>query len=452
MIDKTGKTQDLANTPIAKLLTQYSLPAIFSMVIISLYHVIAGIFVGQGLGPLAITGLAITFPVFNLVNAFCLLGAAGSAVLCSIEMGRNNLEQTHVVLAQATLIASVNSVLISVIFYIFLDPILIIFGATEASLPYARDYTIVFLIGQPIFFLSITFNHILRASGYPVKALITSLIGMPINIILTPIFIYILDWGMIGVSLAMVIGQSISFIWPFYHFMRKKHLVHFKLAAFKPRIALCNTMLYMGLPPFFVNVCGCLSVIVVNQYAISYGGDLAVAAYGILNRLAMMFGMTVVGLTQGMQPIIGYAFGAKNFSRMQQTLRLGYIVASIMTTFAWLAFQFFSYELSALFTTDKELLEVTANCLRGCTLIFFVVGWQIVISIFFQSVGMAATSSFLSLARQMLCLIPCVMILPHFFGLDGIWYSLPSSDLLATIITAMVLLRTKKHFQTKEQN
>ncbi len=433
------KTKALACAPVGRLLLTYSLPAIVGMTIASMYNIIAGIFIGHGVGPLAISGLAVNFPLFNLVMALCMMVAVGGATLCSIELGRKNEERAGQVLGQVVLMNSVISVITGLLLYIFVDPILTLFGASDATRPYARDYIVVLLAGLPIGFLMLGLNNIMRASGHPTKAMCTALVSVAVNIVLAPLFIFSFRWGMSGAALATVLGQIASCGWLLLHFFGKSSVVRFRAGIFRFRPALCREILAVGLPPFLMNACACLVVIIINQSLNYYGGDLAIGAYGILNRLVMLFGMVVMGLTQGMQPIVGYNFGAGRFERVRRTLWLGMGAGTAITTLGWTAFQFAPELLAGMFTDHAELLELSANALRSCSVVFFIVGWQIVVSAYFQAIGMVPVASFLSLSRQMLFLIPCLLLLPRWFGLNGVWYSMPVADLAATIVTGAIL-------------
>ena len=437
------RTRALANAPISRLLPAYSLPAIIGMTITSLYNIIAGIFIGHGVGPLAISGLAVNFPLFNLIMALCMMVAVGGATVCSIELGRKNEERAGQVLGQVVIMNAVVSVAAGLAFYAFIEPILTLFGASDATRPYARDYIVVLLAGLPIGFLMLGLNNVMRASGHPAKAMCTALVSVAVNIVLAPLFIFSFRWGMRGAALATVLGQTASCGWLLLHFFGGSSPVRFRAGIFRFRPALCREILAVGLPPFFMNACACLVVIVINRSLSRYGGDLAIGAYGILNRLVMLFGMVVMGLTQGMQPIIGYNFGAGRPDRVRRTLWLGMGAGAAITSLGWLAFQFAPDPLARMFTEHPDLLELSAHALRACTAVFFIVGWQIVVSAYFQAIGLVSVASFLSLSRQMLFLIPCLLLLPRWFGLDGVWYSLPAADMAATVVTAVILCRVE---------
>ena len=433
------KTKELAGAPIGRLLLKYSLPAIVGMTITSMYNVIAGIFIGHGVGHQAISGLAVNFPLFNLVMALCMMVAVGGATLCSIELGRKNEERAEQVLGQVVLMNFVLSIVAGLLLYIFIDPILTLFGASDDTRPYARDYIVVLLAASPVGFLMLGLNNIARASGYPAKAMGTALVSVAVNIVLAPLFIFSFHWGMRGAALATVMGQIASCCWLVLHFSRKSSMVRFRPGIFRFQPALCREILAVGLPPFFMNACACLVVIIINQSLKHYGGDLAIGAYGILNRLIMLFGMVVIGLTQGMQPIIGYNFGAGRMDRVHRTLFLGMGTGMIITTAGWRSFQFTPGVLVSMFTDYPELQNLSVSALRACTAVFFIVGWQIVVSAYFQAIGLVSVASFLSLSRQMLFLIPCLLLLPRWLGLNGVWFSLPAADTAATVVTAVIL-------------
>lgn len=430
--------------PIGKLLVQFSLPAIVSMIIVSLYNIISSIFIGQGVGPLAIAGLAVTFPFMNLVFSIMMMVAIGGATVCSIALGQKDLERAHKVLGHNVVLSLLFAVGFSIICLIFIDPLLFLFGASDATITYAREYMEVILISAPIGNLMVALNHFMRASGYPARSMWLSLISVGVNIILTPIFIYWFHWGIRGAAIATVVSQAVSLAGMIVHYLNKNSTVQFKRGIFKLEMPIVKSMLSVGMAPFLMNFCACIVVLVINVSLRTYGGDLSIGAYGVANRLLMLFAMIVIGLTQGMQPIIGYNFGARCMDRVRQTVVYGLVVAIAVSICGFLAFQLFADELARLFTTDAVLIDMASNALRLTSIMFFMVGPQIVITSLFQSMGKAPIAIFLSLSRQLVFLIPGLIILPLFLGLNGVWLSLPLADTLALIIAVLILLKAAR--------
>lgn len=429
----------LGTERIGKLLLQYSIPAIIGMTLTSIYNIIDSIFIGHGVGPMAIAGLAISFPLMNLVIAFCTLVSAGGSALASIRLGQKDGEGATEILSHTLMLCITNSVFFGVLSLIFLDEILIFFGASADTLPYARSFMEVILLGTPISYTMIGLNNIMRATGYPKKAMLTSMVTVLANIILAPIFIFQFGWGMQGAAMATVISQFIGMVWVVSHFMKKDSTVHFEGVVWKMRARIVKSIFAIGMSPFLMNVCACVIVVIINNSLQDHGGDMAIGAYGIINRLLTLYVMIVLGLTMGMQPIIGYNFGAQKLDRVKQTLRLGIISGVVITSSGFLICELFPHTVSSLFTDSNELIVIASEGVRLAVLMFPLVGAQIVIGNFFQSIGKAKVSIFLSLTRQLLYLLPCLLLFPQWWGLKGVWISMPVSDVLA-FATAVVSL------------
>lgn len=442
----------LETEPIWKLLLDYSLPAIVSMVIVSLYNIFSSIFIGHGVGALAISGLAVTFPFMNLVLAVCMMVAIGGATVCSIELGAKRFDRAAQVLGHNVVLSLIFAIVFAALSLLFLDPILILFGASEETLPYARDYMEVILWGAPIGNLMIALSHLMRASGSPTKSMLVQLLSVGSNIALTPLFIFVFGWGIKGAGIATVLSQLIALCMLLPHFFNKSRPVHFQKGIFKLNASVSKSLLSVGLAPFLMNLCACLIVVVINVGLKKYGGDLAIGAYGIVNRLLMLFAMTIFGISQGMQPLIGYNFGACRLDRVYATLKYGIIAATAVTATGCLASQLFPALLANCFTDHPDLIALSVNGLRICTAAFFLVGSQIVITGFFQSMGRASIAIFLSLSRQLLFLLPGLLLLPQFFGLDGIWMSLPIADVVAALVSISILRYTLRNPPTRYKN
>ena len=435
-------SQVLETKPVGKLLLQYSIPAIIGMTVTSLYNIIDSVFIGHGVGPLAISGLAITFPLMNLIIAFSTLVGIGGATISSIYLGQKDTEKTNSVLGNVLLLCMINGFCFGGLTLIFLDPILHFFGASPATLPYARDFMQVILM-----------NNVMRATGYPKKAMLSSLLTVFANIILAPIFIFHLDWGIRGAALATVISQSIGLIWIVSHYLNKNTTIRFKPGIFKLRGRIIMSIFSIGMSPFLMNVCASSVVIILNNSFMRYGGDLAIGAYGIVNRVLTLFIMIEIGVTQGMQPVIGFNYGALLFDRVRKTLRYALIAGFSIMTFGFLLSQLFPSAIVGMFTDNHELMELSKFGLRVTCLMFPLAGCQIIITNFFQSIGKAKVSIFLSLSRQLLFLIPFLLILPRFWGITGVWSSMPMADFISfmtTIGTFMYFVRKGLLFKTNK--
>lgn len=433
----------LGTQPIGRLLVKYSIPAIIASVVTSLYNIIDSIFIGRGVGAMAIAGLAITFPLMNLVVAFCMLIAVGGATISSIFMGQKNIARASEVINNVLTLCLIHALVFGGVTYIFLDDILILFGATPETLPYAREFMQVILIGTPIAYVFIGLNNLMRATGYPAKAMVSALLSVAVNIALCPIFIFVLGWGIKGAALATVCGQFAAFVWVLCHFLSKKSYIHFRRERSWLSLSIMKRIYAIGMSPFLMNVCACVVVVFLNRALLDCAGDdgnLAVGAYGILNRTTMFFVMIVFGVTQGMQPILGFNYGAARWDRVKLTLRKGMTIGVCITTVGWIVTELFPDKISELFTVDRQLIEIARSGFRIYFICFPVVGCQIVITNFFQSVGKPALSIFLSLTRQLLFLIPLLLILPGFFGIDGVWGSMATADFLSFVVAVITLV------------
>ena len=433
-------THLLETKPVGKLLVQYSVPAIVGMTVTSLYNIIDSIFIGHGVGPLAISGLAITFPLMNLVIAFCTLFGIGGATISSIYLGQKDVGKATGVLGNVLVLCVVFGVLFGGLAHLFLEPILRFFGASDDTLPYAYDFMSVLLYGNPLSFTFIGLNHLMRATGYPKKAMLTSLLTVGVNVVLAPIFIFHFGWGIKGAAIATLVSQFCGFLWILNHFLDKRNTVHFRRGTFRLRQRIVSAIVSIGMSPFLMNVCSCVIVVLLNTSFQRYGGDYAIGAYGIVNRVVMLFVMIELGLTQGMQPIIGYNYGARRQDRVLQALRLATIAGVSIMTFGFLMGELCPGILVSLFTDHAELTELAKTGMRITCVLYPLVGAQIIITNFFQSIGMAKVSIFLALSRQLLFLIPSLLIMPHFFGIEGVWASMPVADAVSVVVTVFTML------------
>ena len=444
-MSQKGNAMELGTQPVGKLLMQYAIPAIIAMTASSLYNIVDSIFIGQGVGPLAISGLAVTFPFMNLGAAFGAMVGVGASTLISVKLGQRDYGTAQLVLGNVVTLNTIIGIVYTIVCLMFLDPILYFFGASADTIVYARDFMEVILLGNIFTHMYLGLNAVLRASGHPQKAMYATINTVVINTILAPIFIYGFEWGIRGAAIATVIAQIVSLIWQFKILTDKNELLHLRRGIYHLQSKIVKNMIAIGLSPFCMNVASCFIVIFINQGLKEYDGDLAIGAYGIVNRLMFICVMIVMGITQGMQPIAGYNYGAQQYHRVNEVLKLAIWGATAVTTFTFLVGELIPELTVSIFTTDEGLISRAAEGFRIAVLVFPIVGFQMVTSNFFQSIGMANKAIFLSLTRQLLFLLPCLIILPTFIGATGIWWSMPASDLAASIVAAILLY---KQFQT----
>ena len=438
----------LGTESIGKLLMQYAVPAIIAMTASSLYNMVDSIFIGHGVGTMALSALALTFPLMNLGAAFGALVGVGAATLISVKLGQKDYDTAQRVLGNVFVLNILLGLAFTVIVFPFLNPILYFFGGSDETVEYARQFMEIILLGNVVTHLYLGLNAVLRASGHPKQAMYATIATVAINTILAPIFIFMFDWGIRGAAIATVSAQVIALLWQLKQFNNANELLHFRRGIFRLKRKIVFDSLAIGMSPFLMNLAACLIVILINQGLKKYGGDLAIGAFGIVNRLVFIVVMIVMGLNQGMQPIAGYNFGAKLYDRVNKALKLTIIYATCVTTFGFLVGMLAPNLVVGIFTSDAELTELSATGLRITVMFFPIIGFQMVTSNFFQSIGMAGKAIFLSLTRQMLILLPCLLILPHFFGVAGVWYSMPVSDLLASLIALVMLVYQFRKFKT----
>ena len=441
---------ELGTVRISKLLRQYALPAIVAMTAVSLYHMIDSVFIGRGVGALAISGLAITFPFMNISAAFGTLVGIGASTLISVKLGQKDYASAKKVLGNMMVLNIVISIVFTIISLIFLDPILYFFGASEQTISYAREFMIVILLGNVVTHLYFGLNNVLRSSGHPKTAMMLTIMTVVLNTLLDPIFIFVFKWGIQGAALATVLSQLIALVWQMRIFRNKNALLYLHKGLLQVDFRLAKDMFAIGLAPFLMNVASCFIVILFNNELRIYSGDLAIGAFGIVNRYSFMFVMIVMGLNQGMQPIVGYNYGAGKNKRVLEALRLTVIFATIVTTTSFIIGECIPGLVASAFTSDRELIDLSVYGMRITVLLFPLIGAQIVIATFFQSLGMARKSIFLSLIRQVFVLIPCLLILPKFFALRGVWASGPVSDLVACIASTTLIINQIKKLKSEQ--
>ena len=437
---------ELGTEKIGKLLKQYALPAIIAQTASSLYNMVDSIFIGQGVGPLAISGLAVTFPLMNLSTAFGTLVGAGAATMLSVLLGQKNYKAANKVLGNVVSLNIIIGLIFMAVALIFIDPILYFFGASGNTLPYAKEYMKIILYGNIITHLYFGLNAAMRSSGSPKKAMGLTIFTVIFNTILDPIFIFVFDMGIAGAAWATVLAQTIAMLVVLHHFSDKSRPFHFEKGIVSLDMRVAKDSLAIGMGPFLMNSAACLVTLFINQQLREYSGDLGIGAYGITNRFGFMFIMICMGLNQGMQPIAGYNYGARQYSRVKEVFWKTARLAVLVTTICFVIGVFFPQLAVGIFTRDPELSSLSSRALRITMLVFPIVGFQMISTNFFQSLGMVKKSVILSLSRQILFLLPLLYALPKWYGADGVWASFPISDVLATLLSIYMLGRLFRKF------
>ena len=434
-----SNTLELGTKPVGPLLMQYALPAIIAMTASSLYNIIDRVVIGQVVGPMAISGLAITFPFMNLSGAFGAAVGVGASTAISVKLGQHDYHTAVNLLGNTVTLNLIVGFALAVICLWLLDPILYFFGASEQTIPYARDFMQVIMAGTMITHMYFGMNAALRAAGKPRQAMYATIFTVVMNIILVLVFIMWLGWGIRGAALATIISQATAMIYQLKLFTNKKEILHFKRGIYRLKSTLVKNIVGIGISPFLMNACACIIVIFMNNQFVKYGGDLTVGSYGIANAIGTMFVMFIMGVNQGMQPIAGYNYGSQQIDRLMEVLKLSIITATCIMTVGWLIAMFLPYYCARMFTTDTTLIATPIHAIRINMLLFPIIGFQMVVTNFFQCIGKVQISICLSLSRQLLFLLPLLAILPLFWGVDGVWYSLPASDLTAAIVAAIIM-------------
>ena len=433
---------ELGTKSIKALLRQYAVPGIIAMTASSLYNMVDSIFIGHipGSGPLAISGLAVTFPLMNISAALGTLVGVGAATMISVLLGQKNYEVAGKVLSNEVTLNTIVGLLFTVVTMIFMDPILLFFGASENTLPFARDYMMIIAAGNVITHLYFGLNSVIRSSGNPNLAMGLTLFTVISNAILDPVFIYILGMGIRGAAVATVLCQTLALAYTLWYFLDQKRFLHLnKKHIFQLDWRIAKDSLAIGMGPFLMNLASCIVVLFINNQLLKYGGDLAIGAYGIVNRISFLFAMVVVGFNHGMQPIAGYNYGARLYSRVREVYIRTAMWATIVVTVGFIVSEFFPGPAVSLFTNDPQLKSLATKGLRMMNIVFPIVGFQMVTTNLFQCLGMVSKSIFLSLTRQLLFLVPCVYFLPAALGSEiGVWYSFPISDFLSSVLTAIL--------------
>ncbi len=448
----TNQFNVLAEKPVGKLLIQYAIPAIVAMAASSVYNIIDGIFIGQGVGPEAIMGLALTSPIMSLTAAFGAMVGVGAATLMSVKLGQKDYATAQKILGNVVIMNLSMGILLGLILLCFIDPILRFFGASDVTLPYARSFMTIILCGNVVTHLYLGLNAMLRSTNRPQKAMFATFGTVVLNCVFCPIFIFVLGWGIKGAATATIMAQFVMLMWQLRLFSNSNDLIHLQRSFIRWNGKIVRESLLVGLPQFLINLCACMVAAMMTRSLTTYGGDVAVGAFGICNRLILFIVMVVIGLNQGMQPIAGYNFGAQRFDRVTGVLKRALAVGTFITMIGFIIGVFFPTPFVTVFAKDSpELINMASHALSCMVLMFPIVGIQIVSTAFFQSIGYAAKSIFLSLTRQLIFLVPAIFILPHVYSdpLEGLWHAAPVADGLASVLAITLLLIQLKKFKKK---
>lgn len=436
----SDRLRELGTASVPKLLFKYSLPAVVGTVVSAVYNIVDSMVIGHAIDdPNVVAGIAVTFPVMNLATALGMLIGAGAATRVSIVLGQKDHRRAELILGNSVLLTVIIGILYMTGFAIFLDKILMLFGASEHTLPYAHEFLMWVLPGMLLMNLTFSYNNVMRASGYPGKAMYTNLIGAGMNMILAPLFLFGFGWGIRGAAIATDISMLITAFFVMAHFFNTKNELHFVRGTFRFDWPIIKSVLYIGMSPFLINVAGASVNAIINNSLLHYGGDNAIAAVVVFNRFVTVFIFIVIGICQGMQPILGYNYGSGRFNRLFKTLWWAVGSAVAVTSLGSAIGALMPESIARMFMQDPEQINCAVSCLRITTIAFWIVGFQVVATNFFQSMGMAGKSIFLSLTRQIIFMIPLLYILPPHFGLDGVWVAFPISDFVATVVAATLL-------------
>lgn len=440
------RSRQLGEENVGKLLLKFSIPAITGMLVNALYNIVDTIYVGNGVGALAISGIAIAFPINNVIMAFGMLVGNGTSSLISIRLGQKRKEDAEQILGNAFILTIILSILLTIFGLTFLDEILVKFGATGDVLSYAKEYTNIILIGVIFQNLAFSLNHSIRASGSPKIAMLSMLIGAILNTILDPIFIYTFHMGVAGAAIATVISQAVSAVWVLSYFLRGNSSIKLHRKNLMLRSSVVLSIFSIGVSPFAMQLASSVITIILNSSLLRYGGDIAVAAMGIISRITMLILMPIFGINQGVQPIIGFNYGAKKYNRVKHALKLAILFATSISTLGFIVVELFPGFLLSLFgKSNAELIEIGSHGIRIYLSMLPIIAFQIVSSNYFQAVGKPKHSMFLSLSRQVIVLIPLLLILPSIFKLNGVWLAGPTSDFVASVLTAIFIFIEIKH-------
>lgn len=440
-----SRTTELGTAPVHKLLFKYAMPAIIAMTATSLYNIVDSVYIGHGCGALALGALTVAKPFMDICAAFGSLVGVGASSLLAIYLGEKDYERANRVLGNVIVMNVILSAIVMAVGLIWLDPILMAFGASDATLTYAHEYMEIILYGNILTHIYFGLNALLRSAGHPRFSMTATIVAVLINIILDPLFIFGLDMGVRGAALATIISQAVAVVWQVTKFFDKNELVRFHRGIWRLNRNITTRALAIGMSPFLYNIAHCFVVIIINNQLKAFGGDMAIAAYGVINRLTFVFAMMVMGLNQGMQPIAGYNYGAKQYDRVQQSFYLTCAYATAIMGIVFVLGECFPVVMTRMFTHDPILIEQTICPMRIICSTMLIIGFQMVTGNLFTSIGKAGKAIFLSLTRQVIYLIPLALCLPMVFTtpLDGVWWSIPISDTLSAITAIIVLITAR---------
>lgn len=439
----------LGEEKVSKLLWKFSVPAIIGMVVNALYNVVDSIFVGNGVGEIGLAAVAIAFPIMILLMAFGVLIGVGASSLVSIRLGEKRISDAEKILGNAYMLASIFMTGLSMVMLVFLDPILIALGTETIVLPYARDFTSVILLGSVFMHIGFGMNTIIRAQGDPKTAMMTMFISAGINVVLNPLFIFGFKMGISGSAWATVLAQAVAAIWVTIYFRSKKSLLKLRIATMKPDPQIIKQIIKNGLSPFLMQFAASIVAVLFNFSLLKYGGEMAIASMGIIQRVSMLLLMPLLGISQGIQPIIGFNYGAQKYDRVIEALKLGIIVATCLSITGFCIIQLFDSKIISLFSQNPDLINMGTRGMQIVLAMLPILGFQLISAQYFQAVGKARYAIFLSLSRQVILLIPLIVIMPNLFGLMGAWIATPLADLGAAIITGIFLLQELRKLRLK---
>jgi putative MATE family efflux protein len=447
------KSIKMGDQNIGRLLWKFSWPAIVGMLVNSLYNIVDRIFVGRGIGFLAIAATTVAFPIMIIFMAVSMLIGIGATALISIRLGEQKKEEAEKIAANAVFLLILLPLFLTIIYLLFADPILGLFGASGDVLPYARDFTGIIVLGSVFGSVSFGMNNFIRAEGNPTIAMLTQIIGAVINIVLNYVFIFKFGWGIKGSALGTILGQLFSAIWVISYFLTGRSLVKIRLKNFKLQLSVIISIISIGFAPFAMQIASSIQQMILNKTLLAYGGDLALSAVGIIMSISTLLILPIVGLSQGAQPLIGYNYGAGQYDRVKETLKKAVLSGLGIAFLGYLLIHIWPTQIVGLFSEgDTVLTEMTSPAM----LVFFaclpIVGFQIPCSNYFQAVGKPVQSTILSLSRQVIFLIPLLLILPHIWGIDGVWRAIPIADVLSVLFTAIFIYFEMKSLPLKKSN
>lgn len=440
-MELTAREQELAFGSIRPLVLKYSIPAVIGMLVNALYNVVDRFWIGQLNDVNAMSGIGLTAPLSNILLAFMMLGGIGGTAIISIRLGQRRKEEAESVLGTVFAMCLALGIGMSLVALAFLDQTLITFGASDATLPYARDYMRIILYGNVFNTISFAMNHTIRGGGFPHRSASTQLLGAMLNVVLDPLFIFGFGMGVAGAAWATIISQLVSALYVMSFYWQKKGVITFQWKHVRLRPAIMGQISAIGISSFSMQLATSMVTVLANRALRAQGGDLAIGAMTVISSMLILFMMPVYGINQGLQPILGFNYGARNYERVQQTWRFGATLASGVVIIGALATQLFPNQIISAFIRDPQLNAIGTTGLRISMLMLPVVGFQVISTVYFTSIGKARVSLLLSLLRQVIVLAPLYLILPEIFGIIGVWMSVPIADACATLITGYLIFR-----------